>query len=519
MQCRDDGLVVRHGDDRAALVAQRREKRDELGPRARVLTEGRLVENEHARRRRERGGDREAPLLATGQRVGVRACERREPQPFEQFVGAGGDLRIGRTAPRSLQRAGPDLELVPNGRAQQLMLRVLEHRSDAGQEVAGAPPDRAVASPGIQRLGGYDFARGGGQEPRECERQRRLARAVGARDRERGPRSHVDVEPRRDRHSAHARDGEAAPVQQHLSRGVGRGGRQRGRDARNPDPRRCELRSAGAEHGVRRAVGDDAVRAEDDHAVHERQPDVDPVLHDDEGGARGVEHASDRVADLRDARGVEVRGRFVEEQESRSHRERAGERQALLLPAGERLGRAVQGHVQTHGIQGVMHPRPDLLARDAEVLAPERDVIAHPREDHLRVGVLKDETGATARRDRRLSVDEQLTTGFALLISAENSRKSMEERRLARAGGAQQEHTLAGLDPQVDAVERPRPPRRMPPPPPPRGDARGGGGGGARCGPAHPVRRGRAARGRTRSARALRSRRCRARGTMRAHLR
>src|SRR5712691_3274159 len=85
-------LVVACECDRPALVAVLRQEAEELGKAAAVLAERRFVEDERVRRRRERGPDREPPLLAAGEREGIRGREFREVEPLEQFFNAPFDL-------------------------------------------------------------------------------------------------------------------------------------------------------------------------------------------------------------------------------------------------------------------------------------------------------------------------------------------------------------------------------------------------------------------------------------------
>ena len=102
------------------------------------------------------------------------------------------------------------------------------------------------------------------------------------------------------------------------------------------------------------------------------------MLDHDERRAGGVEHALDGVAHVLDPGRVEVGGRLIEQEHVRSHRQGPGEREALALPAAQRLGRAIERDVETDRVECLAHPRPDLIARHAEVLATERDVVADP---------------------------------------------------------------------------------------------------------------------------------------------
>ncbi len=160
-----------------------------------------------------------------------------------------------------------------------------------------------------------------------------------------------------------------------------------------------------------------------------------------------VEHARDGIPHLAHAVGVEVRGRFVEQQQLGAHGEHPGERQPLLLPAGETRGRMIERQVETDRVEGHADAPPDLVARHAQVLAAEGHVIPHPRENHLRVGVLQHQAGRGGG-ERPLHL--------AVVLVAEHAGETLEQRGLAGSGCPEQQHALPRLDDQVEPAHRPR---------------------------------------------------------------
>jgi hypothetical protein len=202
------------------------------------------------------------------------------------------------------------------------------------------------------------------------------------------------------------------------------------------------------------------------------------VLDDQRGRARFPQDASHGIPDLDDTGGVEVRRGLVEQQQPRTHRERAGEREPLLLPARELGGRMRERHGESDGLEGGRHAFPDLPARNPEVLAAECHVVADPCHDGLRLGVLQHQPGPAARRARRDPVDGQLAGVLALVVAAEYSRERVQQGRLARARRSEQQHPFPRFDDQVELAQRPGAPPGVPPAPaarPHRGgcDARG----------------------------------------------
>ncbi|GIU56530.1 hypothetical protein NicSoilC12_22790 [Arthrobacter sp. NicSoilC12] len=204
------------------------------------------------------------------------------------------------------------------------------------------------------------------------------------------------------------------------------------------------------------------------------------MLHDHQRGACLVQAAAHGVADLQDARGVEVGGRLVEQQQPWPHGEDPGEREPLLLSAGEGRRRVVQRQLsQPDVVEGLAHARPDLRRRDGEVLRPEGDVVAEAGEHHLRFRVLLHQPGAAALRPWRGAVDQEApglvsifgvagVAGPASRASravAQHAGQGVEQRRLAGAGGPQQEHALPRPDVQVKAADRGPGPSGVPPAP------------------------------------------------------
>lgn len=74
-------------------------------------------------------------------------------------------------------------------------------------------------------------------------------------------------------------------------------------------------------------------------------------------------------------------------------------------------------HIEADCLQGRLRPRPDLRSRHSEVLAAERHVIAHSREDHLGVGVLQHEPRTSAGGHGRSAVDDQRALALALFLT------------------------------------------------------------------------------------------------------
>src|SRR5437868_3830468 len=115
-------------------------------------------------------------------------------------------------------------------------------------------------------------------------------------------------------------------------------------------PRRWGARGAGSQgelpaRYVRFIAGDLSV-ADVDDAVR-AGGDIRLVRHHEDGVAGFVEPVEE-VEDLEAGGGIEVAGRLVGEQDRRAHHERAGDRDALALSAGELAGKVVDALLEAH---------------------------------------------------------------------------------------------------------------------------------------------------------------------------
>ena len=152
---RDQGDAAREGGAQQAHEAQ---------PRAAILAEGRLVEDQQFGGADERGRHRQAALLAARQRHGVGARKLSEAQRLEVLVDEGGDFLVGHAG-----GARADRELLGDGGGQELVFGLLEdHRHAAEQLLAGPLVRVTCRAVGCLNL---DRAFQGRQEARQRQRE------------------------------------------------------------------------------------------------------------------------------------------------------------------------------------------------------------------------------------------------------------------------------------------------------------------------------------------------------------
>ncbi len=125
----------------------------------------------------------------------------------------------------------------------------------------------------------------------------------------------------------------------------------------------------------------------DDDAVGHRQRFLLVVGHIDGGDAEVALHRPDLLAQGHADLGIESRERLVEQQHLGLDGQRAGEGDALLLPAGELIGVAAAEIGQLDEPQHLGDPRGDLRRRLARHLQAECDVVGYRHVGEQRVGL------------------------------------------------------------------------------------------------------------------------------------
>ena len=153
--------------------------------------------------------------------------------------------------------------------------------------------------------------------------------------------------------------------------------------------------------------------------------------------------------------GIELRRRFVEQQQLRLERERRRKAHALKLPARQ-LGHGTLGKLRDPDPAERAHrSRNDPRRCDSEVLEPERHLGENARQDDLILGILEngcdraDEIRRTAG-PRIASGDPNATAEPPAVKVRDESRERAQQRRLARAGRSEQKNHFAGLDRERD---------------------------------------------------------------------
>jgi hypothetical protein len=212
--------------------------------------------------------------------------------------------------------------------------------------------------------------------------------------------------------------------------------------------------------GLRAAhhLGRRAAVADGDRALHVLGH-ARVVRHDDDRRAELAVHGAQALEDVVRRRGVELAGGLVREQHLRGVGEPDGDRDALLL-AARHLARPPVGAVaDAEDVEQLRRARGPIAAADARESERERDVLGRGQVRHqVARRLLPDEpdhrapvVDALPRRHRHeVPVAHAHPAGGRHVEPREHG----QQRGLAGAGRAHDRHELAGLDEQVEALER-----------------------------------------------------------------
>ena len=213
--------------------------------------------------------------------------------------------------------------------------------------------------------------------------------------------------------------------------------------AENAGLQRRRLRASGhgRGRGADRQVEDDPPFAEDNDAIGERDGLGDVVGDEDGGEAMLAPDAVEQAMHLGAGQRIERPERLVEEKDAGTAHQGAGERDALLLAAGEDR-RPIVGALGKADIpkRGERRIAPAAAARDADIADD-----ALPGEE---AGFLEEHAHRRMARDDRLAVDGNSSGGRPV-----EPGNQPEKRRLANARAPDRREELAGRHGEIELGE------------------------------------------------------------------
>ena len=149
-------------------------------------------------------------------------------------------------------------------------------------------------------------------------------------------------------------------------------------------------------------------------------------------------------------RRVEVRERLVHQERGRLAHDRAAERDALALAAGELLRLALDQLRHVEDLGGLLHAPVDLGLRHLEVAQPEREVVVH---GHVRVERVRLEHHRHVARGRREVVDDAVADHDRARRQVLEPGEHAQRGALAAARRADEDEELAVRDLEREVVD------------------------------------------------------------------
>ena len=153
---------------------------------------------------------------------------------------------------------------------------------------------------------------------------------------------------------------------------------------------------------------------------------------------------------------IEAAERLIQEQDAGAHRPERGQRQSLLLAAGERPWRTMARLRQSEARQGLRHPRADLAGRQAHRLQAPGDFIFDLGVERLGGGVLEEQPDGARRRSGRCDIvpgDAHAAREIAAGVAWRQPGEQVAERTLTAARRAHHRDDRIAVDAQRGVAE------------------------------------------------------------------
>ena len=167
----------------------------------------------------------------------------------------------------------------------------------------------------------------------------------------------------------------------------------------------------------------------------------------------GMERAEQRGSPLR----VQLRERFVEDQQTGAHRQHPGQGEPLPLAAGEGADRTASEVGDAAHLQSGTDPAKHLLAGDAQVLQPKGDVALNRRIHGLQLRVLEDEADIASEVSGRgadhLATEDVCAAPYHAAVEVRDEPVADPQQGGLAAPGGAGEKRQTGVDLQVHPVE------------------------------------------------------------------
>jgi len=156
--------------------------------------------------------------------------------------------------------------------------------------------------------------------------------------------------------------------------------------------------------------------------------------------------------------GIQLRGGLVQHQDGRAERQRRGERDALLLPAGQVVHQPLAQGEQIQPGQRFVHALVHLLRRHAPLLQRQGDLLLDALDDELRLRILEDQAHPAGQHRRPFAegVVPGDAHGAGTATAGEVRHQAVQraqQRGLAGARASSHQHEFSRADVQRDVAQ------------------------------------------------------------------
>ena len=214
-----------------------------------------------------------------------------------------------------------------------------------------------------------------------------------------------------------------------------------------------------SQDALRRSVGDYAALVQKHGPVGDGRRGPQTMFDQNDGHAVLCVQPAHRVDHGPRALDVEAGHGLVEHQQARTHGQHGGDGQPLPLAARKSVGgmRAQMSHADAG--KSPPHAIFDLAWLQPQVARAEGDLVLYPHVEQLRAGILKDHAHLPAHLGHRLVAHRPSAHADAAAHRGRDALRyqpveTLHERALAAARRPCQKDALAGVDLQVDLVQR-----------------------------------------------------------------
>ena len=243
----------------------------------------------------------------------------------------------------------------------------------------------------------------------------------------------------------------------HIRRGRNASVFECGNIERFPDA--AALQKGGTQHGIRVSVVEDPSVSHDNNPVHMPVEHIlQPVLNNNHGAAGTLLNLVDQLNGLLTGGGVQIGKRLIKQKHVHLIDHHARKAHALLLPAGDFVGRMAQDPADIHQVRCFLHNLMHFIPGNAVVFQSKGNILRNSQSDKLSVGILKDCSDGFGQAEQAqfhgiLPLYGKRAGDFSRIRRGNQTVDAVGDGGLTAAGGTGDEHLFPTMNVQIDVIE------------------------------------------------------------------